>query len=81
MEKGRAAEIEPEKLILARQVIEKLGFDPESADKVVQYGGETMSVAEGLAQHWDEASTLGLDEVHQRIASYIALADTQAAQA
>lgn len=79
VESDSQPEINPETVELARDIISEFGFG-DYVDAVVEYGDQRLTVAEGLARHWNEASQLDGKELFEKVASYVALAEQQANQ-
>lgn len=70
-------EIDPEAMESARGLIEAFGFG-DYADVVVSYGGQELTIVEGLARHWDISRQLDGAELFTRVESYVKLAQEQA---
>lgn len=75
MEQSSTPEINPEALENARAVITAFGFEAH-ADTVIEYGGKSLTLVEGLAQHWDHIPT-DTEQLFLKVQGYVAIAEAQ----
>lgn len=76
MEYGQQPEINDEHLNQAKTLITVLGFG-EHVDRVVTYGDQKLTIAEGMAMHWHETEKLDGEALYNKVATYIEIADQQ----
>lgn len=78
-ETAPSAEIDPLVLAKSTEVIAALGFG-DYANAVLEYEGQRMTFAEGLAQHWDQVSKMDGSQIYAQVAGYVQIYDAQQAK-